>query len=305
MSPDKRLTDILCCPSCSGDLELSSDQFYLNCLSCGESFRSNDGIFEMFRRADLNDSDFLRYRKAYEAHASEDVFSTPSDITQWSCLKTLRSFMGTSEGELILDVGSADGKLGEIVSGSAVCYDISLTYLKAAQEKGLPVVAGRAEVLPFKSVFDIVVLSNILEHVPHPGQIIEQVVHVLKPGGRLYIVVPYREDLSWQEGEDFLDPHLSSFDLPKIRALLRNFSITRKKLILFTNSRPLYFLKSGLKKGLSPNIFKYLRETKKALEKPAGARKFSRWRHELNYLPNALVVPFFRPYSILVEAKPI
>lgn len=304
MRPDKKLTDMLCCPGCRGELEEKGPVPGLFCGACGELF-SLSCIPEMFRKADLLDQEFLEYRRSYEAHAREVLFSVPSDITQWSCLSTLSDFMAPTGNQLILDVGSADGKLGEIVSGQVVCFDISLTYLEAAQRKRLPVIAGKAEALPFKCVFDIVVLSNILEHVPRPETIVEQAEHVLKPTGRLYIVVPYKEDLSWQEGEGFLDPHLTSFDLHRIKALLRNFSIVKKKLILFTDSRISYFLKSALKKRLSPKMFSRVRETKKAFEKHGEAKKFRRWRHELNYLPNALVLPFFRPYSILIEAKRI
>ena len=302
MIPIDKMTEILCCPDCRGDLELISAPLGLRCLSCKEAFSPSDGIFEMFRQADLLDRGFAHYREAYEEHAKRDLFSSPADVTQWSWLEVLKSFMGKSAGGLVLDIGSADGKLGALISEQVICFDISLTYLKSARDKALTAVAGKAEALPFKRVFERIVLSNILEHVPKPEAIMAQVQSVLKPSGTLFIIVPYKEDLSWYEDEGVLDPHLSSFDLPRIRNLLRGFRITRHKFILFTDSRPLYFVKSTVKK-FSPGLYRSLRRIRKTLGQEKGKGEFPKWKNALNYVPNFIVLPFMRPYLILIEAK--
>ena len=301
--PGDALTDILCCPNCRGDLEVTVPSSCLSCRTCGESYTSSQGIWEMFRAADVRDQEFVRYRADYEEHARVNLASPAPDVTQWSWLRSLSEFIGSRENSLVLDVGAADGKLGELLRGKVICFDVSLAYLKAAREKGLPAVAGRAEALPFKKVFDAAVLSNILEHVPAPEALVDQLSHVLKPGGSLYVAVPYKEDLEWYEDEDVLDPHLTSFDFHRIERLLKDFRITRHKFILFTDSRPLYFLKTRLKR-LSPSLYDRLRRLKNN-GGPAKAAPFPEWRHSLNYLPGALVRPFLRPYLILIEAERI
>jgi len=302
MIPIERMTEILCCPDCRGELKMTDAPLALRCLACDGAFSSSDGIFEMFRQADLLDGEFTKYREAYEEHAKRDLISSPADVTQWSWLEMLSSFMGQSEDHLILDIGSADGKLGALISGQVICFDISLTYLKSAKAKGMTAVAGKAEALPFKRVFDRVVLSNILEHVPNPEAIMAQVQNVLKPSGDLFIIVPYKEDLSWYEDEKVLDPHLSSFDFPRIGNLLRGFQVTRYKFILFTDSRPLYFVKSKLK-NLSPLVYRRLRKMRETLGREVRKREFPQWRNALNYFPNFIVLPFMRPYLILIRAK--
>jgi SAM-dependent methyltransferase len=53
-------------------------------------------------------------------------------------------------------------------------------------------VRGVGEALPFKSgVFDAVFSFNVLEHVRDPFAVAREMVRVLKPGGRLYAVVPF------------------------------------------------------------------------------------------------------------------
>ena len=302
MIPVNKMTEILCCPDCRGDLEITSPPLGLRCPSCDAAFSSCNGIFTMFRKADLLDVEFTKYREAYEEQAKRDLVFSPADVTQWSWLEMLSGFMGRSEDRLVLDIGSADGKLGELISGRVICFDISLTYMKSASAKGMTAVAGRAEALPFKRIFDRVVLSNILEHVSNPETIMEQIQNVLKPSGDLYVIVPYKEDLSWYENGAALDPHLSRFDFPRIQGLLKGFRITRHKFILFTDSRLLYFVKFTVK-TLGAGFYRKLRRLREALGGEAGEREFPRWKNALNYLPNFIVLPFMRPYLILIEAR--
>lgn len=53
------------------------------------------------------------------------------------------------------------------------------------------VTRARGENLPFETnVFDIVICSEVLEHVQHPGLILKEIHRVLKPSGTLCITVP-------------------------------------------------------------------------------------------------------------------
>lgn len=49
-----------------------------------------------------------------------------------------------------------------------------------------------ATALPFRdATFDVILLSEVLEHVDEPGQAISEIARVLKPGGRLLLTVPF------------------------------------------------------------------------------------------------------------------
>lgn len=57
-------------------------------------------------------------------------------------------------------------------------------------------VLGVAEVMPFKDAsFDGVLCLAVLEHVKDPFQAAREIARVLKPGGRLYCVVPFLQAL--------------------------------------------------------------------------------------------------------------
>jgi len=49
---------------------------------------------------------------------------------------------------------------------------------------------SRAELLEENSVYDVVILDNVLEHIEQQYQSIENIVRAMRPGGVAYIVVP-------------------------------------------------------------------------------------------------------------------
>jgi SAM-dependent methyltransferase len=57
--------------------------------------------------------------------------------------------------------------------------------------KGVHVVAN-AEELPFAdNSVDAIICESLLEHVPQPQVIVDDMLRVLKPGGQMYIVIPF------------------------------------------------------------------------------------------------------------------
>jgi len=118
-------------------------------------------------------------------------------------------------GRPVLDVGVGLGRLlSRFPKLKRYGMDISLEYLEIARSKGVDVCFARVEDMPFRAEqFDLVLSTDILEHVTDLHLSCTKMLHVLKPGGVLIARVPYREDLS---------PYLES-DYPYEFAHLRNF----------------------------------------------------------------------------------
>jgi SAM-dependent methyltransferase len=75
----------------------------------------------------------------------------------------------------------------------AVGLEIELPRAREAAAQKLVVLNGAGESLPFEDAkFDLVLSHEVLEHVADDRRCLEEVVRVLKPGGRLVLFVPNR-----------------------------------------------------------------------------------------------------------------
>ncbi len=92
-------------------------------------------------------------------------------------------------GARALDAGAGGGALAEALAAAGahvVGLDVQDHWHPALEHARF--VIGRAERLPFAAgAFDLVVSSNVLEHVPEPWTMVEELVRVCRPGGHVWI----------------------------------------------------------------------------------------------------------------------
>jgi SAM-dependent methyltransferase len=126
-------------------------------------------------------------------------------------------------GDAILDVGVGLARILSRFPGlRRFGMDISWGYLKEARSKGVEVCFSRIEDMPYRpSTFDLLVCTDVLEHVLDLNLCCQKLIDVLKPGGVMIVRVPVHEDLS-----RYIDPsfpyefvHLRAFTEPSLRLL--------------------------------------------------------------------------------------
>ena len=92
-------------------------------------------------------------------------------------------------GREVLEVGCGTGLILQRLAGlasRAVGVDLSPGMLRKARERGLEVVEGRAESLPFPDAsFDGAVSFKVLAHVPDVRAALAEMARVVRPGGRV------------------------------------------------------------------------------------------------------------------------
>lgn len=104
---------------------------------------------------------------------------------------------------LFLDVGCGKGSLGLFVSKGFQQYigvDFSLNALKFAQKRrkdNMCYICATASSLPFREdVFQIILCSELLEHIPEYAKVLPECFYMLKSSGKFLITSPNRYNLN-------------------------------------------------------------------------------------------------------------
>jgi ubiquinone/menaquinone biosynthesis C-methylase UbiE len=134
----------------------------------------------------------------------EVVSGTPTNAAQdeshyrhlapWLRLVTTLRMLGPRKnGEtMVLDVGCGDGTLMSHLGGKCVGVDVSTSALESARAKtGAEVVMASASTLPFRDEsFDLVICTEVLEHLDEMEAAIGQLASVAKRDGTVHFTVP-------------------------------------------------------------------------------------------------------------------
>jgi SAM-dependent methyltransferase len=226
---DPAPTSYLVCPVCGSDLS-SQPNDALSCAGCGASYEAEDGVPILL--AEISDDIRRRYFDNYEQVAVADL-AEPLEPHREARHARLVSFIGDVRGKRVLDIGSSNGLyLRRIDAGFKVAFDIALPYLRVIPATdNLAAVCGDAEKLPFRrGFFDVVILSDVLEHVLDPQAVVDAIARISHPGTRVIVEVPWEEDLSsYGEHSEWEFTHLRSFDLFSFSTLWSRFRIVRTR----------------------------------------------------------------------------
>ena len=128
------------------------------------------------------------------------------------------------KGARLLDVGTGGGCVAEalrVVGAEVVALDVRDYRLEGVARTRFAL--GRGESLPFaEGTFDVVVSSNVLEHVPDSRGAVAELARVCRPGGHVY--------LSWTNWFSPLGGHeMSPFHYLGPRLAVRMYRALRRK----------------------------------------------------------------------------
>lgn len=134
------------------------------------------------------------------AGSSPNVFSR---LAAAFCVRfTAKDVLPYHGGGKILDVGcGGGGYLYRLKQWGWQTYGVepSATGAQQARKLGLDVRQGMLEEAGFAGAFfDVVRMSNVLEHLPNPKRTLEEIRRILKPDGLVYLTVPNTSGLGFR-----------------------------------------------------------------------------------------------------------
>ena len=98
----------------------------------------------------------------------------------------------------VLDVGCGVGSLVSFLTANgrnAIGVESSSFMVQAAAQMGAPVILGAGDTLPFEDcTFGVAVVERVLQHVPQPEAVLDEMWRVLRPGGVLIAIDPIHAD---------------------------------------------------------------------------------------------------------------
>jgi uncharacterized protein YbaR (Trm112 family) len=237
------VTDYCVCPACRSDLSVRDAA--LQCISCGKRYDIVDGIPILL--PSYRDETAARYLECYGTIAADDL-QCPLEASRKERHESLLNFIGDVSTKKVLDIGSSHALyLRELDAEFKIAFDIASVYLRSIPGSGtLARVCGDAEYLPFKpGFFDVIILSDILEHLLHPEQLVGHLRAMCGPDTRVIVHVPWEEDLGSYKNIGYEFTHLRTFTYFSLAELWRGFYIRRARRTHPSLEEPIIFRLAG------------------------------------------------------------
>lgn len=167
----------------------------------------------------------------------------------WSYFSNLAYFPHVKPGDDVLEYGGGLGNNLLSVCKRARTWMVEPSNIgrELVHNEGITAVSSLSEIS--NQHFDTILCRHVLEHVDHPLSTLRELLHALKPGGKLILVLPC-ENMNEFPGEDDIDHHLYCWNPRTIGNLMTKagYKVDRIRFEHFGAKRkllPLYRLAGG------------------------------------------------------------
>lgn len=194
------------------------------CNSCGTLFAKEPPKSERLKEI-YNEE----YYKAWKGTAKQLTDETRKmKILTFSMYLKLLSNYATLKGKNLLDIGCATGYLLEAAKKMGCnCYGVEISPFGAKESSKIfpgKIYQGTLEKARFKDArFDIITMTDLIEHVVDPVVFMEEAKRILKPNGLILLVTP--NFYSWwskilgKKWTNFKEEHLFYFSPQSLKVL--------------------------------------------------------------------------------------
>ncbi len=195
----EQLRNLLVCPTCHGTLIYTEAN--VSCQECGEDYPIREGVpvliaadSPFYSRAETNGAELLARRSSpvwlqrlMRTYPVRTYFELNPPLTMWIDHSLFRHLNECTPQMKILNLGSGAGLFDKYL-GSHLNL-INLDVLPTTKHLDTMADAHR---LPFADEsLDAIYSNAVLEHVQRPWLVAEEIYRVLRPGGKIFINVPF------------------------------------------------------------------------------------------------------------------
>jgi len=206
-----------------------------------------------------------KFNSEEEAVVAHEVYHIDTDRegkfspshTGWSRTKKIIDHVTSVISKTrILGIGCNSGGLEKVIlikfPGSLVYgIDVQPELVERAKRKGIIAKVARGEKVPYPDdYFDVVLLSEILEHVFNPRKVLDEAIRVVKKGGLIVGSVPHPKGVNAKKGVEGHPYHARIFTKRDIEALLSSLGeveITEIEYAYWSDGTPQWFVFKGIK----------------------------------------------------------
>lgn len=206
---------------------------------CYEARRSGKSHAKLFRFGWAYLKTLLRMWRLRNSIDSADY-----DYRAYDSIVPLQRYWQRTRHKIIQEFARGAGKTLDIGCGSsrillslkdAIGIDVQVGKIRYMRGHGASGLVGSAFALPFPNEsFDCVISSQVIEHLPADPVLFEEMVRLLKPGGRLIIGTPDYGGLAWPIFEFFYarlapggyaDEHITHYTRRSLEQKLSEYGI--------------------------------------------------------------------------------
>lgn len=221
------------------------------CLNCG--------LVHLATRLPVFEEELYSYYEGYMGRPRSEIYAELNTRRQRELLGWLSTFVS---GRDLLDVGCGTGHLVDTALDTgwhARGIDLAVPAIEICASHALP--CERVDFFDAvfdETRFDVIVMSELIEHVPNPRDFLVRACDLLQPDGILYLTTPNFGALSRRLAGEYWRPihpeHLSYFDVASFRRLaastgLRIEHIQTRNFAFDSVSAALHRLKAGRQVG--------------------------------------------------------
>lgn len=212
----------------------------LHCIKCNfRFFNVRPDALEMSRQYDdYRGTNYQQQREKYEPGYTREfnqlIGNNAIEIkNRGDFLRQILERNNVSGNVSVLDYGGNDGRfIPAQMTGEKYCYDISGNeIIDGVTRLSRQELSGRT--------FDLILLAHVLEHVPYPKELMEEVIAAMAPSSLLYIELPEEVSLPFFQSckkavrkivlgpreNAVMHEHINQFTVASLRNLLREVGL--------------------------------------------------------------------------------